>query len=52
MKNKLELEKKLDILLSKKNNSSKIIRNKINYSGKKILNNTQKEINFYLKNAI
>ena len=52
VKTKLEFEKKLDILLSKKNNSSKIIQNKINYSGKKILNNTQKEINFYLKNAI
>ncbi len=49
---KLEFEKKLDILLSKKNNSSKIIQNKINYIGKKILNNTQKEINFYLENAI
>jgi 3-deoxy-D-manno-octulosonic-acid transferase len=52
VKTKLEFEKKLDVLLSNKKNSSKIIRNKINYIGEKILNNTQKEINFYLKNAI
>tara|TARA_B100000029_G_scaffold513058_1_gene611437 strand:+ start:4096 stop:5352 length:1257 start_codon:yes stop_codon:yes gene_type:complete len=49
---KLDLEKKLDTLLSKKNNSSRIIKHKINYIGKKILKDTQKEINFFLKNAI
>ena len=51
-KTKSEFEKKLDILLSRKKNSSIIIRNKINYIGEKILIKTQKEINFYLKNAI
>tara|TARA_B100001741_G_scaffold280074_1_gene253056 strand:- start:822 stop:2078 length:1257 start_codon:yes stop_codon:yes gene_type:complete len=52
VKTKLDLEKRLDTLLSKKNNSSKIIKHKINYIGKKILKDTQKEINFFLKNAI
>ncbi len=52
IKTKSEFEKKLDVLLSRRKNSSKIIRNKINYIGEKILIKTQKEINFYLKNAI
>ena len=52
VKSKLEFEKKLDTLLSNGNNSSKNIRHKINYIGKKILKDTQKEINFFLKNAI
>ena len=52
VKTKLELEKKLDALLSKKNSSSKAIRYKIGEIGEKILNDTQKEINFFLENAI
>ncbi|MBD1148496.1 3-deoxy-D-manno-octulosonic acid transferase [Pelagibacterales bacterium SAG-MED30] len=52
VKSKLEFEKKLDTLLSNGNNSSKNIRHKINHIGKKILKDTQKEINFFLKNAI
>ena len=52
VKTKLQFEKKLDFLLSKKNNSSKKIKYRINNIGKKILKNTQKEINFFLKNAI
>ncbi len=52
VKNKLQFEKKLDFLLSKKNNSSKKIKYRINNIGKKILKDTQKEINFFLKNAI
>ena len=52
VKSKLEFEKKLDILLSKKTISSKNIRYKINHIGKKILKNTQKKINFFLENAI
>ena len=52
VKSKLEFEKKLDTLLSNSNNSSKNIRHKINHIGKKILKDTQKEINFFLKNAI
>ena len=52
VKTKLQFEKKLDFLLSKKNNSSKKIKYRINDIGKKILKDTQKEINFFLKNAI
>ena len=52
VKTKLELEKKLDTLLSNKSSSSKTIRNKIGYIGEKILKDTQKEINFFLKDAI
>jgi 3-deoxy-D-manno-octulosonic-acid transferase len=52
IKTKLEFEKKLNFLLSKRKISSKSIRNKINYIGEKILKDTQKEINFCLKNAI
>ena len=52
VRTKLEFERKLDTLLSKKNNSSKTIRFRINHIGKKILKDTQKEINFFLKNAI
>ena len=52
VKSKLEFEKKLDTLLSNGNNSSKNIRHKINHIGKKILKDTQKEIKFFLKNAI
>ena len=52
VKKKLDFEKKLDSLLSKKNNSSKNIRYKIKFIGKKILKDTQKEINFFLENAI
>ena len=52
VRTKLEFEKKLNTLLSKKNNNSKYIRDKISYIGKKILKNTQKEINFFLENAI
>jgi 3-deoxy-D-manno-octulosonic-acid transferase len=48
---KLELEKKLDILISNKGSSSKTIRYKISHIGEKILKDTQKEINFFLKNA-
>ena len=47
VKTKTEFEKKLDILLSKKDNSSKTIKNKINYIGKKILKDTYKEINIF-----
>ena len=52
VKTKLEFETKLNTLLSKKNSSSKNIRFKISQMGKKILKDTQKEINFYFKNAI
>ena len=52
VKTKLQFEKKLDFLLSKKNNSSKKIKYRINNIGKKILKKIQKEINFFLKNAI
>ena len=52
VKTKLEFEKKLDTLITKKNNSSKTIRYRINHIGKKILKDTQKEINFFLENAI
>ncbi len=52
VKTKFTFEKKLDALFSKKNIPSKNIRNKINYIGEQILKDTQKEINFYLKNAI
>ena len=52
VRTKLDLEKKLEALLIKKNNSSMIIRNRISNIGKKILKDTQKEINFFLKNAI
>ena len=46
---KTNFEKKLDILLSKKNNSSQNIKYKINHIGKKILKNTQKEIDPFFK---
>ena len=49
---RLDFEKKLEALLIKKNNSSTIIRNRISNIGKKILKDTHKEINFFLKNAI
>ena len=52
VRTKLEFEKKLNTLLSKKNNNSKYIRDKISHIGKKILKDTQKEINFFLENAI
>ena len=52
VKTQLELEKKLETLLFKKNNSSRTIKYRINNIGKKILKDTQKEINFFLKNAI
>ena len=52
VKTKLELEKKLNVFLLNKNSPSKTIRYKINHIGKKILQNTQKEINFFLENAI
>ena len=48
----LDFEKKLDILLSKRGDTSKKIRNKINLIGKKILKNTIREINYFLKDAI
>ena len=48
----LVFEKKLDFLLSQKNNASENIKKIINYLEKKILSNTEKEINLYLKNAI
>ncbi len=52
VKTKQEFERKLDTLLSKKNNSSKTIKYKINHIGKKILKDTHKEINFFLENAV
>jgi len=52
VKTKIEFEKKLDVLLSKKNSSTKAIKHKISFIGKKILKDTQKEINFFLENAI
>ncbi len=52
VKTKLDFEKKLNDLLSKKNSSSKKIKYKINNIGKQILKNTEKEIKIYLKNAI
>ena len=52
IKTKTEFEKKLEILLLKKNNTSKTTRNKISKIGKKILKNTQKEIYIFIKNAI
>ena len=52
VKTKIEFEKKLNVLLSNKNSSSKIIKYKIGHIGKKILKDTQKEINFFLENAI
>ena len=52
VKTKLEFEKKLNVLLSNKNSSSKIIKYKIGHIGKKILKDTQEEINFFLENAI
>tara|TARA_Y100000389_G_scaffold198088_1_gene233947 strand:- start:850 stop:2106 length:1257 start_codon:yes stop_codon:yes gene_type:complete len=51
VKSNIEFEKKLEALILKKNNSSKTIKNKISNIGKKILQDTQKEINFFLKNA-
>ena len=45
-------QKKLDFLLSKKQNSSKNISYRISKIGKKILIKTQKEINFFIRNAI
>ncbi len=44
IKTKAEFEKKLEILLLKKNNTSKTTRNKISKIGKKILKDTLKEI--------
>ena len=52
IKTKAEFEKKLEILLKKKNNTSKTTRNKIIKIGKKILKDTQKEIYIFIKNAI
>ena len=52
IKTKSEFEKKLDTLLSKKNNSSEAIKHKIRYIGEKILKDTQKEIKNFLENAI
>jgi len=52
VRTRLEFEKKLEALLLKKNNSSIFIKNKISKIGKKILKDTQKEINFFLKNAV
>ena len=52
VKTKQEFERKLDTLLSKKNNSSKTIKYKINHIGKKILKDTNKKINFFLENAV
>ena len=52
VRTKLEFEKKLNTLLSKKNNNSKYIEIKLAILDKKILKNTQKEINFFLENAI
>ena len=52
IKTKAEFEKKLEILLLKKNNTSKTTRNKISKIGKKILKDTQKEIYIFIKNAI
>ena len=52
VKSKTEFENKLDFLLLKKSNSSISIKNRISNIGKKILKDTQKEINFFLKNAI
>ena len=52
IKTKAEFEKKLEILLKKKNNTSKTTRNKISKIGKKILKDTQKEIYIFIKNAI
>jgi 3-deoxy-D-manno-octulosonic-acid transferase len=52
VKTKLEFEKKLDALFNQKKSSSKAIRYKINNIGEKILRDTHKEINFFLKNAI
>ncbi len=51
VKNRVEFEKKLDFLLSKKQNSSKNISYRISKIGKKILIKTQKEINFFIGNA-
>jgi len=52
IKTRPEFEKKLDAIFSKKNNSSSSIKYKIRHIGKKVLNDTQTEINFFLKNAI
>ena len=52
VKSRVEFEKKLDFLLSKKQNSSKNISYRISKIGKKILIKTQKEINFFIRNAI
>jgi 3-deoxy-D-manno-octulosonic-acid transferase len=52
VKTTFDFQKKLEILLDKENNSSGFIKKKINKIGDKILINTYKEINFYLKNAI
>ena len=51
VKSRVEFEKKLDFLLSKKQNSSKNISYRISKIGKKILIKTQKEINFFIGNA-
>ncbi len=52
VKTKLKFEKKLDTFLSNKKNSSKNIKYKIGYIGAKILKDTEKQINFFLINAI
>ena len=52
VKTNLELEKKLDTLLSNKSSTSKTVKTKISHIGEKILKDTQKEINFFLENAI
>ena len=52
IKSNNNFEDKLDRLLSKKNDSAKSIKYKINFIGKKILTNTKKEIDLFLKNAV
>ena len=46
------VQEHLEILLKRKNNTSKTTRNKISKIGKKILKDTQKEIDIFIKNAI
>tara|TARA_B100001121_G_scaffold112327_1_gene98975 strand:+ start:965 stop:2221 length:1257 start_codon:yes stop_codon:yes gene_type:complete len=52
IKSNHNFEKRLDRLLSKRNDSAKTIKYKINFIGKKILKNTEKEIDLFLKNAV
>tara|TARA_Y100000591_G_scaffold122503_1_gene104564 strand:+ start:906 stop:2162 length:1257 start_codon:yes stop_codon:yes gene_type:complete len=52
IKSNHNFEKMLDRLLSKRNDSAKTIKYKINFIGKKILKNTEKEIDLFLKNAV